>query len=96
MRLDKKGGLFYNNGREKKQTFNLDGPDDGCSGADWEVNLERPHDKALHNLRAFVIRFLAQKGQELATERHYSLVVDTQSNNRDKMQPESLEKRYLF
>ena len=44
----------------------------------------------------FAIRFLAQKAQELAAERHYSLVSNIQSNNRGSIQPESLEKRCLF
>ena len=34
--------------------------------------------------------------QESAAERHYSLVSNIQSNNRGRIQPESLEKRCLF
>ena len=96
MRLDKKGDRLYEAYGKKKRTCNLDGPDRGCSGADWWFKIHWLHDGALKDLRAFAIWFLAQKGQELAAERHYSLVGNVQSKNRGSMQPESLEKRCLF
>ena len=42
------------------------------------------------------MRFLAQKSQESAAERHYSVVDNIQSKNRGKVQPKSVEKRCLF
>ena len=42
------------------------------------------------------MQFLAQKAQESAAERYYSLVSNVQSNNRGSMQPESAEKRCLM
>ena len=42
------------------------------------------------------MRFLAQKGQESAAERHYSLTANIQSDNRGSINPGSLEKRCLF
>ena len=35
MALDKKGLLFYNTDGKKKRSCDLDGPDHGCSGAEW-------------------------------------------------------------
>ena len=35
MAFNKKGELFYNADDKKKQTCDLEGPDQGCSGADW-------------------------------------------------------------
>ena len=58
--------------------------------------MDYPYDTELSNLRAFAMRFLAQKAQESAAERHYSLVANIQSKNKGKMQPKSLEKRCLF
>ena len=40
--------------------------------------------------------FFSQKTQELAAERHYSLVRNAKSKNNDSMQPKSVEKRCLF
>ena len=42
------------------------------------------------------MRFLAQKSQEAAAERHYSFPDIIQSKNRGEMQPKSVEKRCLF
>ena len=42
------------------------------------------------------MKFLAQKAQESAAERHYSLTANIQSKNRGSMQPPSLEKRALL
>ena len=42
------------------------------------------------------MRFLAQKLQESAAERHYSVVDNIQSKNRGKLRPESVKKRCLF
>ena len=42
------------------------------------------------------MRFLGQKVQESAAERHYSLVGNVQSDNRGRMQLKSAEKRCLF
>ena len=42
------------------------------------------------------MKFLVQKGQESAAERHYSLTDNVQSPNRGSMQPPSLEKRCLL
>ena len=95
MALDKKGGLFYNADGKKKRTCDLKGPDHGCSGADWWFELDWPNNEALKDLRVFAMRFLDQKAQESAGERHYSLVSNVQSNNRGSMQPESAEKRCL-
>ena len=94
--LDKKGDLFYDADGKKKRTCDLEGPDHGCSGADWWFELDWPHGDALKDLRASAMRFLAQKAQESAAERHFSLVDNIQSKNRGKIQPESLEKRCLF
>ena len=96
MALDKKGPLFYNANGKKRQTCDLDGPDHGCSGADWWFQLDYPYDTELSDLRAFAMRFLGQKAQESAAERHYSLVGEVQSDNRGRMQPKSAEKRCLF
>ena len=96
MALDKKGPLFYNANGKKRQTCDLDGPDRGCSGADWWFQLDYPYDTELSDLRAFAMRFLGQKAQESAAERHYSLVGEVQSDNRGRMQPKSAEKRCLF
>ena len=35
MDLDPKGELFYNEKCKKKQTYDLETPYHGCSGADW-------------------------------------------------------------
>ena len=96
MRLDKKGDLFYEADGKKKRTCDLEGPDHGCSGADWWFELDWPHDDVLKDLRVFAIQFLAQKAQESAAEQHYSLVSNIKSDNRGRIQPESLEKRCLF
>ena len=40
--------------------------------------------------------FLAQKGQESATERHYSGTANVQTKNRGSMKPRSMESRCLF
>ena len=96
MQLDKKGPLFYEEDGKKKRTCDLEGPDHGCSGADWWLELEPPYDAKLKELADFAMRFLAQKGQESAAERHYSFVANTQSKNRENMKPESMEKRCLF
>ena len=42
------------------------------------------------------MRILAQKAQESAAERHFSLTDNIQTKNRGSMQPGSLEKRCLF
>ena len=42
------------------------------------------------------MKFLAQKAQELAAERHYSLVANVQTKNKGPLQPKSMEKRCLF
>ena len=63
MALQRDGDLFYEDGK-KKNTCNLEGPDHGCSGADWWHDLPRPIDSVLADLREFAMRFLAQKGQE--------------------------------
>ena len=42
------------------------------------------------------MRFLGQKAQESAAERHYSLVGNVQFDHRGRMQPKSAEKRCLF
>ena len=81
MALDKKGPLFYNANGKKRQTCDLDGPDHGCSGADWWFQLDYSYDTELSDLRAFAMRFLDQKAQESAAEQHYSLVDNTQSKN---------------
>ena len=47
-------------------------------------------------MRAFAMRILAQKAQESAAERHFSLTDNIQSKNRGSMQPSSLEKRCIF
>ena len=47
-------------------------------------------------MREFATKFLAQKAQESAAERHYSLTDNVQSPNRGSMQPPSLEKRALL
>ena len=47
-------------------------------------------------MRAFAMRFLAQKSQESAAERHYSVVDNIQSKSRGKLRPDSVEKRCLF
>ena len=96
MALDKKESLFYNKNGTKKRTCNQDGPDHSCSGADWWFALDYPHDMALPDLRRFAMRILAQKAQESAAERHYSLTNNIQSKKRGSMQPWSLEKRCLF
>ena len=59
MRRDKKGELFYDADGKKKRNCDLEGPDHGCSGADWWFELDYPHDNTLCNLRDFAIRFLA-------------------------------------
>ena len=96
MALDKKGLLFYNSDGTKKRTCDLNGPDHGCSGADWWFALEYPHDQVLPDLRVFAMRILAQKAQESAAERYFSLTNNVQSKNRGSIQPGSLEKRCLF
>ena len=42
------------------------------------------------------MKFLGQKAQESAAERHYSLVDYVQSKDRGRMQPKSVERRCLF
>ena len=42
------------------------------------------------------MRFLGQKAQESAAERHYSMVGYVQSDNRSRMRPKSAERRCLF
>ena len=42
------------------------------------------------------MRFLGQKAQESAAERHYSLVDNIQSKNQGRMRSKSVEKRCLF
>ena len=42
------------------------------------------------------MRFLAQKAQELAAERYYSVVINVQSNKRGSMWPGFAEKRCLM
>ena len=96
MALDTEGPLFYNPDGKKKRTCDLEGPDHGCSGADWWFELEYPYDTQLKDLRAFAIKMLSQKAQESAAERHYSFTANIQSKNRARMNPESLEKRCLF
>jgi len=96
MALDTNGPLFCNLDGTKKQTCDLDGPDHGCSGADWWFAIPYPYDGHLAELRAFAMRILAQKAQESAAERHFSLTDNIQSKNRGSMGPASLEKRCLF
>jgi len=96
MDLDPKGELFYDADGKKKRTCDLEGPDHGCSGSDWWFELDYPYDTELGDLRAFAMRFLSQKAQESAAERHYSVVDNIQSKNRGRMQPKSVEKRCLF
>ena len=96
MALDTKGPLFYEADGTKKRTCDLEGPDHGCSGADWWFALEYPYDGELKDLREFAMKMLAQKAQESAAERHYSLTANIQSKNRGSMQPDSLGKRCLF
>ena len=79
-----------------RATCDLEGPDHGCSGADWWHDLPYDYEKPLKDLRAFATKFLAQKAQESAAERHYSLTANIQSKNRGSMQPPSLEKRCLL
>ena len=55
-----------------------------------------PYDTELSDLRDFTMRFLGQKAQELAAERHYSLVANVQANKCGSTQPKSAEKRCLF
>ena len=43
--------------------------------------MDYPYDTELGDLRAFAMRFIGQKAQELAAERHYSLVDNIQSKN---------------
>ena len=88
--------MFYNADGTKKRTCDLEGPDHGCSGADWWFELGFPHDTVLCDLRRFAMKFLAQKAQESAAERHFSLVANVQSKSKGQMQPKSLEKRCLF
>ena len=87
MALDKKGLLFYNTDGKKKRSCDLDGPDHGCSGAEWWYQLDYLYDTGLSNLRDSAMRILGQKAQELAAERHYSLVANVQSNKRGSMHP---------
>ena len=96
MALNQNGPLFYDGDGTKKRTCDLNGPDHGCYGADWYFAIEYPHDGALGDLRAFAMRILAQKAQESAAERHFSLTDNIQTKNRGSMQPGSLEKRCLF
>ena len=42
------------------------------------------------------MRFLGQKAQESAAERHYSLLDNIQSKNQGRMRPKSVEKRSAF
>ena len=42
------------------------------------------------------MKFLGQKAQESAAERHYSLVDYVQSKDQGRMQPQFAEKRCLF
>ena len=58
--------------------------------------MEIPLVEALPNLRVFAMRILAQKAQESAAERYFSLTNNVQSKNRGSIQPEFLEKRCLF
>ena len=88
--------MFYNAHGKKEQTCNLKGPDYGCSGTDWWFQLDYSYDTELSDLRAFAMRFLVQKAQESAAERHYSLVGEVQSDSRGRMQPKPAEKRCLF
>ena len=88
--------MFYNADGKKKRTCDLKGPDHGCSGADWWFDLDYPYDTELGDLRTFAMKFLDQKTQESAAERHYSLVDYVQSKDRGSMQPKSVEKRCLF
>ena len=55
MALDTEGLLFYNPDGTKKRTCDLNGPDHGCSGADWWFAIECPHDGALGYLGGFAI-----------------------------------------
>ena len=96
MALDRTGPLFYDKDGKKRRTCDLEGPDHGCSGADWWHDLPYDEEQALKDLRAFAMKFLAQKAQESAAERHYSLTANIQSKNRGSMQPPSLEKRCLL
>ena len=96
MALDQNGALFYNEDGTKKRTCDLNGPDHGCSGADWWFAIDYPHDAAFVDLRAFAMRILAQKAQESAAERHFSLTDNIQTKNKGSMQPKSLEKRCIF
>ena len=77
----KKEELFYNANGEKKRICDLESPDHGCFGAGWWFELDYPYETELSDLRAFVMRFLDQKAQESAAERHYSLEGNIQSNN---------------
>ena len=85
MALDQNGPLFYNEDGTKKRTCDLNGPDHGCSGADWWFAIEYPHDGALGDLRAFAMRILAQKAQESAAERHFSLTDNIQTKNSNRV-----------
>ena len=97
MDLDPKGELFYNADGKKKRTCDLEGPDHGCSGADWWFELDYSYDTELGDLRAFThMKFLGQKAQESAAERYYSLVDNVQSKKKGSMRPKYVEKRCLF
>ena len=65
-------------------------------GADWWHDLPYEFENSLKDLRKFATKFLAQKAQESAAERHYSLTNIVQSEGRGQMQPPSLEKRCLL
>ena len=88
--------MFYDKDGKKKQACGLEGPDHGCSGADWWHDLPYEYEKSLKDLRAFAMKFLAQKAQESASEQFYSTTANIQSKNRGSMQPPSLEKRALL
>ena len=49
----------YNADGKKELTCDLDGPDHGCSGADWQFQLDYPYNTELSDLRDFAMRFFS-------------------------------------
>ena len=92
--MDEGGG--WRRREEEEHRTGDEEKDHGCSGADWWFAIDYPHDAAFVDLRAFAMRILAQKAQESATERHFSLTDNIQTKNKGSMQPKSLEKRCIF
>ena len=88
--------MFYDEKCKKNQTCDLEGHYHDCFGADWWFALDYPHDAELGDLKAFAMKFRAQKAQESAAERHYSLVDTVHTKKQESMQPESLKKQCFF